>query len=165
MRSLILALAILGLGSACAAAQSGSVPAADSRPVDFVCLIENRQLLNVGEVQGPADDTLRFLSAPGAAPTSRDEPGQEAYAADKEWFLENGRISLLGEYYVKFGLPNTVRPLADNEQRPEALHYVGEYDGVAAYADPAKMPKAWELFLKLGPGCQFQPYAEVSEVR
>lgn len=164
MRSLLLALAITGFSSACATAQTGSVPAPGARPVDFVCVLQNRQILDVGVARGPADDTLRFLGAPGAAPANQNEPGQEAYAAEKEWFLENGRISLLGEYYVKFGLYNTVRPLADYAQRPEALHYVGEYDGVAAYADPAELPKPREIYLRFGPGCQFQRYAEISEV-
>jgi hypothetical protein len=43
--------------------------------------------------------------------------------------------------------------------------YCGEYDGVPIYARPPLEPYPRFIFVQLDRAGQFQPYAEVSEVR
>lgn len=71
------------------------------------------------------------------------------YAAGKNWFINNEKISFKGKSYIKYGLP---RVLGVTE-----VIKTGETDGIAIFAEPGiETPEV--TYLPVRRGCEFQPY-------
>jgi hypothetical protein len=103
-------------------------------------------LVGLGEQSevAPAPDTLHF-------------------AARKAWYASNEVITFRGRRYAKFGWALGARPPQAGEQDNRVVR-TGEYDGVPVFGVPPLEPYPRRIVIRLN-ACQFQPYAEVSEVR
>ncbi|HEX7241071.1 MAG TPA: hypothetical protein VF263_12435 [Longimicrobiaceae bacterium] len=107
-------------------------------------------------------DTLTLLGL-GQAPRVATATG-ETFAQGKPWYRANEAITHRGRRYVKFGYAlGTGAPTSGSSG--EKAFRAGEYDGVPVYARPPLEPYARFIYVQLNEACQFQPYAEVAEVR
>ncbi len=83
--------------------------------------------------------------------------GQSHYAAGHDWFMTEAPIQHEGQEYVQFGL----RQVLDSS----TLRKVGEYNGVPVFADTSSSAPYPEVFLPVGPGCEFQPFLAREAIR
>ena len=100
----------------------------------------------------------------GPQPEIHPAPDSLHHAFGKRWYRENEVIALGGKRYAKFGWPVGAH-LARSDQPGERAVHVGEYDGVPVYGVLPLKPYARIVLVRLNAECQFQPYAEASEVQ
>lgn len=117
---------------------------------------------SVGTGPGAADTLVLYGLGPGASVPPPDAGGP--YAAARQWFLANAAVTIGGRRYARFGWPlGARRPGPDS--RPVLAVRFGEHDGVPVYAVPPLDPYPRLVLVQLSPACEFQPYAEASELR
>jgi hypothetical protein len=93
-------------------------------------------------------------------PLSSGAADTAGYAAHRTWFLANEPFFFNGQPFVKIGLSQVVEATS--------LKRVGEYSGVALFADTAASWHPETLYVPVRRGCIFQAYqngAEVGSVR
>jgi hypothetical protein len=107
-------------------------------------------------------DTLVLVGL-GEQPDVAPAPDTLHFAAGKAWYASNEVITFRGKRYAKFGWALGARPPRAGEQDNRVVR-TGEYDGVPVFGVPPLEPYPRRIVIRLN-ACQFQPYAEVSEVR
>lgn len=119
-----------------------------------VCVVEDGAVREVTGTFNPATgDTMvagrRFSEAYRATAPN--------YALDAPWFVNSAEITVTGRRYVKFGLPRVVSPAE--------VARIGEYEGIGVFGEAGAATTPAVVYLPVRPGCEFQPYQQVEQVR
>ncbi len=72
---------------------------------------------------------------------------------------------MLGDRYMKFGMPRPPEILAKQADGPVELVFAGTYDGVPFYAERGTLPKPRFIYMLLNASCHFLPYAQEAELQ
>lgn len=113
--------------------------------------------------QPASTDTILAFGL-GPQPEIRPAPDMITYAYGKRWYEQNEVITVRGKRYAKFGWAMGARRLRPDAPGERVIR-IGEHDGVPVYGRPPLEPYPRFILVRLNAECQFQPYAEVSEVQ
>jgi hypothetical protein len=122
-----------------------------------VCVIQDGQLRTVTAQFNPATgDTTMVVD--GQTRRFRDvQPGTQAYATGRTWFVQGEPIQFMNRRYVRFGL---TRVIGAGE-----LTRVGEHQGVPVFAPTGQTTAPDVIYLPVRPGCEFQPFQHEAEIQ
>lgn len=145
--SLLVLMGLLGLSCAVQApdrqsstdlSAHGQHPAVrDTVPV---CVLERGDLRLVHRASVGMSDTAYSPAAP-------------PFADKKEWYGRHEAIPYRGTRFLQYGLPVM--------RSPFQIRRIGEYDGIAVYADTdavRNLENPGVLLVPISPGCEYQPY-------
>lgn len=131
-----------------AAAPAPATPGMIADPIRF-CVVRDGHLEMVeGEVT-PKGDSLYL-----GQPIKTAFPADSTYALNARWYTNSEPLDLLGDHYLKYGLP---RILGTADVVPITI-----FRGVSVFAEPRENPAQAEIvYLPTRPGCEFQPYTRL----
>ena len=117
------------------------------------CVIENGILKSIATDYDPATGN-HFVSANGTTKSLNEVyPVQGSnYAGSASWFINNEKIIVSGQKYVKYGLP---RVLGTTE-----VEKATEYKMIGVYVEAALKGTAEVIYIPTRRGCEFQPYMQ-----
>jgi len=120
-----------------------------------ICVIQDGELRMV-TAQVLAGDTTIMVD--GQRRQFRDvQPGTQAYAAGRTWFVQGEPLTVLNRRYVRFGLTRVIQPAE--------LSRVAEHMGVPIFAPVGQTTAPDVIYVPVGPRCEFQPYQHEAEIR